>query len=226
MSGVIFFLEVYSEINPPIANTAKTAKTTVGLEAFGLDIDVTANYDGAGEGTESNKNGDSVTLTYTNLNLKPGDNITDAITVSISGTAKVNVKVSIDVTVTYNGGDFVIYKSDFSSLSENSKTCVPIAFTVNGNNATTSYNALTEAQAAEAIEKAISDYTYADGVASKTFNVDTNTKTVSPNQTINFGFKWDDGANLLENQIGTWLANQTTNKSTITVSYTVTVEQA
>ena len=151
---------------------SKDAKTTVGLEAFGLTVDVKANYTGAGTAVESNKNGDSVTLTYANLNLKPGDNIANAIEVAVYGTAKVNVKVSINVTVAYGGDKFVVTKSNFSSLTTDSKTCVPIAFTVNSAAATTSYNELTESAAAQAIEEKISGYTYADGVASKTFNID------------------------------------------------------
>lgn len=205
---------------------SKDAKTTVGLEAFGLTVDVKANYTDAGTAVESNKNGDSVTLTYANLNLKPGDNIANAIEVSVKGTAKVNAKVSINVVVAYGGSKFVVTKSNFSSLTADSKTCVPIAFTVNSAEATTSYNELTESAAAQAIEEKISGYTYADGVASKTFTIDANTKTVAVNETINFGFKWDKGSNLLNNQISTWLANQTTNKSTVSLTYTVTVEQA
>ena len=208
---------------------SKDAKTTVGLEAFGLTVDVKANYTDAGTAVESNKNGDSVTLTYANLNLKPGDNIANAIEVAVYGTAKVNVKVSINVTVAYGGDKFVVTKSNFSSLTTDSKTCVPIAFTVNGAEATSSYNALAESAVAEEIEKKISGYTYADGVASKTFNIDNVTKQVTldkATETINFGFKWDKGDNLLNNQISTWLANQTgTNKSTVSLTYTVTVEQ-
>ena len=208
----------------------KTGKTTVGMEAFGLDVTITAKHDSTP--SETAKNGDSVTLTFTNLLLKPGDVIDDAVNVKVSGEAKCAVNVVIDVTVAYNGGAFVVNKSHFSSLGNaDPSVYVPIAFTVEGAEATTSYNNLPATDAASAIETAIQNEvtgsSIVNGKVTKNYPMSGGKVIIgSGDFDIDFGFKWTNDGDLLHDQIGTYLANQTdSNKSTVTISYTISVEQ-
>ena len=121
-----------------------------------------------------------------------------------------------------------------------SKTCVPIQFTVKGNAATAAYNSLTEAAAATAIkttlkEKASYTIDSTSNAAYKDFAAANYTGNTKVNEVVNFGFTWtkDDVGNtaddkLHNHQIGTWFANRSDNnntKSTVTVTYKITVEQ-
>lgn len=216
----------------------KEGKTTAGLKKFGLDLKVTSSHDTTP--AQSNKSGDSLTLTFDDLTLKPGDNYPEAIKISVTGQPVVDARVTIDVTVTYNGEKFVINNSDFAWLGSTNKTYVPIQFTVNGNAATDAYNNLSASDAATAIKTALdqkADYAIdsTSKAAYKDFTAANYTGNTKVNEVVNFGFTWtkDDVGNtaddkLHNHQIGTWFANRSDNndtKSTLTVTYKITVEQ-
>lgn len=212
---------------------AKSAKTTVSLQKFGLDIKL----EGIGFNDEAEKqNGDSITYRAKNISLIPGDDTYkgSAVKATISGKPVVDANIKIDVQVEYNGGEFEVSNTVFSDLATAKETYVPIAFMVNGQNATYSYNSLAVEEAADKIEEKIGDtetnFTYSNGVASYAI---TKIGDEYPNVTeiIEFGFMWENNVGgdnaMLFDQIGTWLSNQTGEAaSTVTVTYTITVEQA
>ena len=204
----------------------KQADVTVGLEAFGLTVSLTG-IGALGEETQTDKKGDSVSISYTDVTLTPGDETyKNAITARVYGEANVAANVTIDVKVEYGGGAFVVSKEAFSGWTED-KTYVTIAFTVGDTNATDPYNSLTAAAATNKIKEKIgTEYTEFSG---GTYNITKGTKNID--ETYNFGFIWEENVGtgneqLLFDQVGTYLANQTTNKSTVTVTYTISVEQA
>ena len=201
----------------------KEAKTTVGLEAFGLKVELS----GSGvNGETDKKNGESITYKVKNITLTPGDETyKNAITARVYGEANVAANVTMDVKVEYGGGEFVVSKNDFSGWTAN-KTYVPIAFTVGDSKATDSYNSLTADEATTAIKDKIKTV-YTD-FSGGTYKIAKGTKNID--ETYNFGFIWEKNVGtgetqLLFDQVGTYLANQTTNKSTVTITYTISVEQ-
>ena len=205
----------------------KEAKTTVGLEAFGL----TVTLEGSGvNGETDKKNGESITYKVKNITLTPGDETyKNAIIARISGTPNVAANVTIDVKVEYGGKAFLVPKADFASLDADTRF-VPISFTVGGDNATEPYNSLANTEAADEIKEKIGTK-YSDFAGGTTYKIEKSENPI-PEKEYKFGFIWEknvgtDDQQLLYDQIGTYLANQTDdNKSTVTITYTISVEQA
>ena len=202
----------------------KQAAVTVGLEAFGLTVSLTG-IDALGEETQTDKKGDSVSISYTGVKLKPGDErFINAVTASVTGEPNVPADVKIDVSVVYGGEQFKVTNDDFEGKAG---TYVPIVFYVGGKSVTTAYDDLTTDEAVTNIKGGLPSG-FSNGVYKITKDAQGNFTLPDP---VTFGFEWPlnagNGDNvLLFDQIGTWLARDNNdNASTVTITYTISVEQ-
>lgn len=109
----------------------KSAPLTVGLERFGVSIDLDVNEAFANavgtDNVEITQLGESLSVKISNLKLAPGDDFSDAIVFNFSGTAGTRVRFNIDVNVDFDTADFTV-PAGVGKLTE--ATCFfPLGFT-------------------------------------------------------------------------------------------------
>lgn len=215
----------------------KGASTTVGLNKFGLKVELAV--DDGFSTTETTKKGDTVEVTITGIKLVPGNDeakYKNMITASITETATVAANVTIEVSITADDN------SDFNVLADNFKgytDCryLPIGVCVAGSDVITPYTkyastddigAKVQAAVAGQIKTIVG--TDSTNVSSAKLSADnkTITGTIGQNKKANvanigIGFYWPYTSNVTDsNEIGTWIAK---NEPTFTVTYKITVEQ-
>lgn len=215
----------------------KDAKTSVGLEKFGLTVTLEKNIDDLSEITaETKKTGDSISLTYNKVSLTPGSEIyKNAIKASIAGTATVDANVTITVDITCDDTKYKITSNDFSSGYSTAKVVNPIEFYVAGTTCGTAYDQYkvkgTNDALATGVEADIATQILAKanadgaGITSAAKSGNTVTGTITGGTTaalsnINLGFVWPNTSN--KDELGTFIASKS---PSFAITYTITVEQ-
>ena len=210
---------------------AKDAKSTIGLQAFGIEVDLSIK-DGVSK-TESKK-GDSVSYTVSNLTLKPGDDYSNLFTASITKTPTVDANVTITVDVTACSEDsFSVNASDFTAYDwgqDATRKYLPIGVYYGNKYVVNPYKVCTttvETTIESAIITELAKHnsltaTAAGNAVSGTFSKNTEIQNLS---NITIGFDWPENYTTQvpgSDEIGTWIAKKT---PSFTITYTISVEQ-
>ena len=213
----------------------QSAGATVSLKAFGLTLKVTPN---------STYDVDTKTLNSTtiqaavDLAMIPGQNIDDAFTVEIKNSSNVNANLKITVNAVYS---YYSVEKDIGGLNA-ATTYIPIKFTakVDSKNesvilqdwssptSTTEFSNSIASGIASAIEGE------ADGAVAteQICTLGTSTTATPSIKKILFGFEYPDQptdktklSGINTDEIQTWLGAKTSNKPTLKIVYTISLEQ-
>lgn len=229
---------------------SKDATTSITFDTFGLSIDVSAPE--LGEGTVTEQKGDSASITFNNLQMRPGmkkDNMIRFVLTDNEPTVPVNLVIKVDVTTHEK---CVVPAS--TELVTSDTAFMPIAFTVgtienktdnqwaSEKNTAALLSASSNTNLDDVLEKAIAakiaelmGVTTTDNTVTKPFlraggKADgevSNVTFANSEKGIAFGFNWPLENDITDGDfIETYLAKQLDGVNPITITYTISMEQA